>query len=123
MILVDTSVWVDHLRRDNSELRKLLEKGRVLSHPFIIGELAMGNLEQRDTILSAMQDLPQVTVALYHEVLEYIANRELFGLGIGYVDAHLLAAAQISPEALLWTKDKRLSKIAAKLTLAFQPGY
>jgi predicted nucleic acid-binding protein len=118
MILVDTSVWIDHLRKGDLALRKLLETGRVLSHPFIIGELAMGSLKQRDVVLSALEDLPKATVAHEDEVLRFIASRALFGLGIGYVDAHLLAAAQITPGTLLWTRDKRLHETAAKLSLA-----
>ena len=121
MILADTSIWIQHLRDGNAVLRKLLEQGQVLSHPFVIGELALGNLKQRDLVLSALLDLPKATVASDEEVLQYIWNRALFGLGIGYVDAHLLAAVQITPEALLWTRDRRLSSLAAKLSLAFHP--
>jgi predicted nucleic acid-binding protein len=121
MILADTSIWIHHFREGNSALRKLLEQGQVLSHPFVIGEVAMGSLERRDLILGALQDLPKATVARDEEVLQYISNRALFGLGIGYVDAHLLAAVQMTAEALLWTRDKRLASLAAKLSLAFSP--
>jgi len=121
MILADTSIWIQHLRDGNAVLRKLLEQGQVLSHPFVISELALGNLKQRDVVLSALQDLPKATVAGDEEVLQYIWNRALFGLGIGYVDAHLLAAVQMTPEALLWTRDRRLSRLAAKLSRAFHP--
>lgn len=92
MILADTSIWIHHFRECNSRLRKLLEQGQLLSHPFVIGELALGNLEQRELSLDALQDLPKATVARDEEVLQYISNRALFGRGIGYVDAHLLVA-------------------------------
>lgn len=121
MILVDTSVWVDHLRKGEIALQRLLENEQVLSHPLVIGELAMGSLGQRSVVLSAMQDLPGAKVAYDDEVLRFIADRKLFGLGIGYIGAHLLAAVQITPEALLWTRDKRLSAIASKLSLALTP--
>jgi predicted nucleic acid-binding protein len=121
MILVDTSVWVDHLRKGDVALQKLLETGRVLSHPFVIGELAMGNMKQRDVVLGALQDLPKATVAHEDEVLRFTFDRALFGLGIGYIDAHLLVAVQLTPEALLWTRDRRLLEIAAKLSLAAGP--
>ncbi len=102
MILVDTSVWIDHLRTGDAALRKLLERGQVLAHPFVIGELAMGNLKQREVVLSALQDLPRAVVALEDEVLRFISDRGLSGLGIGYIDAHLLAAVRLTPDALLW---------------------
>ena len=119
MILTDTSVWIDHLRKGDDTLRRLLDKGQVLMHPFILGELAMGSLRQRDILLSALQDLPQATVAQEDEVLHFVSNRTLFGLGIGYIDAHLLSAVQMTPGALLWTRDRRLSEVAAKLALAY----
>ncbi len=121
MILVDTSVWIDHLRKGDAALRKLLDNGQVLSHPFVIGELAMGSLKQRDVVLSALQDLPKATIAHDDEVLLFTSSRALFGLGIGYIDAHLLAAVQMTPGAFLWTRDKRLSEIAAKLSHTFSP--
>lgn len=119
MILVDTSVWIDHLRRDDTGLRNLLATGQVLSHPFVVGEMAVGNLKQRDVVLRALQGLPKATVAQDDEVLQFISNRALFGSGIGYVDAHLLTAVQMTPAASLWTRDKRLFEIAARLSLAF----
>ena len=96
MILVDTSVWVDHLRRGDEALAGLLEAGRVLAHPFVIGELALGNIPRRDLVLRALQDLPQANVATDREVLYFIDRHRLFGLGIGYVDAHLLAAVSLT---------------------------
>jgi predicted nucleic acid-binding protein len=118
MILVDTSIWIDHLRSGDTVLQKLLEKGQVLSHPFVIGELAMGNLKQRDVVLNALRDLPKAIVAQEDETLYFIRERTLFGLGIGYVDAHLLVAAQLTPGASIWTRDKRLLEVAQRLDLA-----
>ena len=96
MILVDTSVWVDHLRKDNSEMRHLLDGGRVLIHPFVVGELAMGNLNRRDFVLSALRKLREALVAREEEVLQFVATSGLFGLGIGYIDAHLLTSVQLT---------------------------
>jgi predicted nucleic acid-binding protein len=118
VILVDTSVWVDHLRFGDEALAGLLETGRVLVHPFVIGELALGNLRQRHVILGYLRDLPQVAVASSGEVLQFIERHDLAGLGIGYVDAHLLATTQRTPGCSLWTRDKRLSAVAQQLGLA-----
>jgi predicted nucleic acid-binding protein len=112
MILVDTSVWIDHLRRENAILTELLNQGRILTHPFVIGELALGNLKNRDTVLHALQLLPQANVANSLEVLKFIQQQNLFGLGIGYVDSHLIAAVRLTPGCLLWTFDKRLRTVA-----------
>ncbi len=117
MILVDTSVWVDHLRKNNRTLAEMLEGGRALTHPFIIGELALGMLRQRQTILASLQDLPRANTATDREVLFFIDRHRLAGRGIGYVDAHLLASAQLTVGATLWTHDKRLATIAAQLGL------
>lgn len=117
MILVDTSVWIDHLRHGDVELMKLLNAGQVLTHRSVIGELALGSLQNRNVVLSALQNLPQVTVASDDEVLHFIETHALFGTGIGYIDAHLLAAVRLSPGALLWTRDKRLLVESARLGL------
>jgi predicted nucleic acid-binding protein len=119
MILVDTSVWIDHLRKSNARLKALLGVGQVLVHSFVVGELALGNLRQRDVILRSLRDLPQAVSAGDGEVLGFIERNALFGLGIGYVDAQLLASARLSV-ALLWTHDKRLQEAAIKLGLAAQ---
>ena len=108
MILVDTSIWIDHLRQRDERLSKLLNLGQVLAHPFVIGELALGSLQNRAAILGALQDLPQAPVATESEVLSFIKQNALYGIGIGYIDAHLLAAVLLSPGATLWTRDKRL---------------
>jgi hypothetical protein len=118
VILVDTSVWVDHLRKDDSSLRLLLDGGRVLLHPFVVGELAMGNLNRRDLVLRALRKLPEALVAREEEVLQFVAAHGLFGRGIGYIDAHLLASVQLTPGASLWTRDKRMLEIGGKLGLA-----
>ncbi len=118
MILADTSVWVDHLRRHNPTLTQLLEAGEILVHPFVIGELSLGHLAPRDLILGDLHDLPRAVVASHEEVLHFIGERRLFGRGIGYVDAHLLAATTLTEGAALWTRDKPLHRIADGLELA-----
>lgn len=122
MILVDTSIWIDHLRAGDSALARLLETGRVLTHPFVIGELALGHLHQRQPILDALHDLPQATVATDVEVLAFIDRQQLTGLGIGYVDVHLLASVQLTPGSRLWTRDKRLHGVADERQWAAGPG-
>jgi predicted nucleic acid-binding protein len=121
VILIDTSVWVDHLRASDKALVALLGAGMVLAHPFVIGELALGNLRRREIVLNALADLPQASVATDAEVLHFIERHALFGCGVGYLDAHLLAAAQLTASAELWTNDKRLHGVAVKLRLAFTP--
>jgi len=118
VILVDSSVWIDHLRSGNAILTRMLEGGRVLAHPFVVGELALGSLKQRDVILTALQNLPQAVVASEIEVLGFINRQALYGLGIGYVDAHLLASARLTSGGSLWTRDKRLHAVADRLGLA-----
>jgi predicted nucleic acid-binding protein len=118
VILADTSVWVDHLRAGDEALATLLDGGMVLAHPFVIGELALGNLRQREVVLKALADLPHANVATDAEVLHFIEHHALSGRGIGYVDAHLLAAVTLTAGAKLWTKDKRLHGVAVQLGLA-----
>ena len=118
MILVDTSIWIDHLRASDERLARLLDAGQVLAHPFVTGELALGNLRNRDAVLGALQDLPQADMATESEVLRFIAQKGLFGLGIGYIDAHLLAAVLLTPGSLLWTRDKRLLAASAQLGIS-----
>jgi predicted nucleic acid-binding protein len=117
VILVDTSVWVDHLRQQDSTMVLLLERGYVLIHPFVIGELALGSIPRREMVLSNLQSLPSVSVAADSEVLHMIHRHKLFGLGIGYVDVHLLAAAELS-DSFFWTRDKRLAQVASRLSIA-----
>jgi len=119
LILVDTSVWVDHLRRGDAGLAALLERASVLTHPFVIGELACGSIGQRTQLIGLLQMLPQATVAQADEVLTFIERRRLYALGIGYVDAHLLASVALTPGSSLWTRDKRLLAAARRLGCAY----
>jgi predicted nucleic acid-binding protein len=118
VILVDTSVWVEHLRVASAILTELLDHGEILGHPFVLGELALGSLRQRERFLSDLRDLPQAVVAEDEEVFRMIDRQALFGRGIGYVDAHLLAAARLTAGSRLWTRDRRLQAVAAGLSLA-----
>lgn len=122
MILVDTSVWIDHLRSGDPDLAALLDEGAVLGHPWITGELALGNLGNREEILALMQGLPQATVASDDEVLTVIERAQLHGTGVGYIDAQLIASARLTAGTALWTRDRRLSVAAVRLRLAYQPG-
>ena len=118
MILVDTSVWINHLRNNDPNLVRLLTENNVLGHPFVRGELALGNLRQRNEILTALDNLPQAPVAFTDEVNYFIEKHSLFGLGIGLIDAHLLASTQLSGNTRLWTQDKQLLAAASRLNLA-----
>ncbi len=118
MILVNTSVWIDHLRANDDRLVALLEAALVLAHPFIIGELALGNLGRRAAVLEALSDLPRAVVATDAEASHFIDHHALFGRGAGYVDIHLLAAVRLTAGAQLRTHDKRLYGIAVQLGLA-----
>ncbi len=119
MILVDTSVWVDHLRHHDDTLAALLNNSQVLMHPYILGELACGNLANRAEVLHLLAALPQITTALDEEVQFFIEQRSLMGKGIGYIDAHLLAAVALDGTARIWTRDKRLHQVAVTLSLAW----
>jgi len=118
-VLVDTSVWVDHLRFGNARLAELLEKGRVLVHSQVIGELACGNLSDRKSVLNLLRSLPSAEESTDEEVLHLLESKKLMGAGLGYTDVHLLAAALLSG-AVLWTKDKPLMKAAEKLKIAWR---
>jgi predicted nucleic acid-binding protein len=120
VILVDTSVWIDHLRSTNQQLVTLLTNNSVLGHSFVIGELALGTLRTPEGVLRSLVRLPQALRAEDAEVLQLIHTRNLAGLGIGYIDAHLLASTLLTPDALLWTHDKRLVAVASRLALAAQ---
>jgi predicted nucleic acid-binding protein len=115
VILADTSIWVEHFRSGNDELRKQLTSRQIVMHPFIVGELALGSLEQRVTTLAFLERLPSVRVAQLDEVLRMIELRILYSGGIGLIDAHLIASIFINSSTLLWTRDKRLSSIAEDL--------
>lgn len=119
MIRVDMSVWVDHLRNGNSRLGQLLESGRVLTHLFVIGELALGNLRDRSGVLSHLSHLVRASVATEEEVLYLIEQHGLSGAGIGYVDAHLLAATRLTQGGQIWTFDRRLRSAAGRLDVSY----
>jgi predicted nucleic acid-binding protein len=118
LILVDTSVWVDHLRRGDAGLVDLLERSAVLMHPFVLGEIACGSLRDRESILRLLRDLPCAWVATDEEVLRFIEVNALHGKGVGYVDVHLLASVALTPDAKLWTRDSRLCRQAEYLGMA-----
>lgn len=120
MILVDTSVWIDHLRQNDRGLFHALNAGEVLVHPFIVGEIACGRLTNRTQVLALLQALPQAPIASHEEVLGFIEGRQLMGRGIGYVDVHLLASVVLDGTAMLWTRDGRLARAAADLALLHQ---
>jgi predicted nucleic acid-binding protein len=115
VILVDTSIWIDHLRSGDPGLAALLLDGQVLGHPWVTGELALGQLSRRSDILGLLKNLPQATIATESEVLHLVDERHLYGTGIGYVDADLLAATLLTAGARLWTRDKRLAASAVRL--------
>ena len=116
--MVDTSIWIDHLRKGNDELSTLLKKVEVATHPFVIGELSCGNLRNRKTIIELLDELPKVITAEHEEVMEFIESRKLMGSGIGWMDAHLLASSLLSGTPL-WTTDKRLRSLCAVLGVLY----
>lgn len=118
MILVDTSVWIDHLNASDPVLVTLLTDGSVLVHPYVIAEIALGSLRNRESVLGALRDLPGAPVATAEETLFLIEREKLFNRGIGYVDTSLLASARLQPGIGIWTRDKRLGKAAEELGLA-----
>jgi predicted nucleic acid-binding protein len=115
LILADTSIWIDHLRSGNKEMRKHLDQGQIVIHPFIIAELSLGSLKRRTKTLALLDLLPQARVAQLREVRLMIEARRLYNLGIGLTDAHLIASVFINPSTLLWTRDKRLRKAGEAL--------
>ena len=116
-VLVDTSVWVDHLRKGEALLEDLLESGHVATHPFVIGELACGNLANRDEVLNFLSELPIAEVATNEEVMHLIARHKLGGKGLGWIDMNLLASALLS-RMPLWTRDHRLATVAKSIGVA-----
>jgi predicted nucleic acid-binding protein len=115
LILADTSIWIEHLRSGNKEMRKHLNEGQIVIHPSIVAELALGSLQERTKTLALLDLLPQVRVAELSEVRRMIEARRLSSFGIGLSDAHLIASVFINPSTLLWTRDKRLRKAAESL--------
>jgi predicted nucleic acid-binding protein len=122
VILVDTSIWIEHLRMGVPELVAALDQGLVWTHPFVLGELACGTLRKRKEVMGLMSRLPAVPRATDDEVLSLIESRRLMGRGIGYVDAHLLASALLEPPVRIWTYDRRLRIAATRLQVA-STGY
>ena len=121
MLLVDTSIWINHLRKSDDALVSALQDDRVVMHPHVIGELALGNLKDRFAVLALLRNLPEAVVATDDEVQTMIEELSLFGRGIGYTDVHLLAAARLTAEVKLWTHDKRLKAVAGDLDLEARP--
>jgi predicted nucleic acid-binding protein len=119
VILADTSVWIDHLRKPEPRLVAALEWAQVFVHPFVVGELACGRLRDRGVFLRSLSNLPTSPVATDSEALVFLETRELIGRGIGWIDVHLLASATLAEGVRLWTKDRRLAGIARELDLAF----
>jgi predicted nucleic acid-binding protein len=118
MILTDTSVWIDHFRKRDTELYQQLRRNNISIHPFVVMELALGNLPDRKKTLPSLDQLPMAQVAQANEVRDMIEAHSLFQRGIGFVDAHLIASTFITAHTVLWTRDKQLRKIAETLGLA-----
>jgi predicted nucleic acid-binding protein len=118
IILVDTSVWIKHLREGDKNLVRLLEQGFVTCHPFIIGELACRGIKNRHEIIGLLNDLPSTDILDHYDIIEFIEYRKIMNKGIGYVDVHLLASALVS-ETPLWTFDKALKKVANQLSIEY----
>lgn len=114
MILADTSIWIDHFRISDAELRRIIEEDMLLCHPFVIGELALGSLHDRTTVLAFLAAQREATVATHDEIMTMIEHHGLFSMGVGYTDAHLLASVLVDRGSALWTRDKRLRAAAVK---------
>ena len=119
MILADTSVWIDHLRSEDIDLASLLELNEIVIHPMVIGEMACGNVGNRAEIFGSLRSMPRLPAATDEEVLFFIEYHRLMGRGIGYIDAHLLASVTMAGNATLWTKDRRLMRLATELGVAY----
>ena len=122
LLLVDSGIWIDHLRKSDRHLHAALMAERILGHSFITGEVAMGSLKDRGRIVGDLRRLPQARLAEEEEVLELVERRRLFSLGLGWVDAHLLASALLTPDTGLWTRDRRLAEAAQRLGVAAAPA-
>ena len=122
-ILVDSCIWIDHLHESDPQLLHLLNNGIILTHPFIIGEMALGSLAHREAVLTSLRLLPQAPVATDEEVLEMVQLRQFFSRGIGYIDAHLIASLFLSSDIKFWTRDKRLAAIVREHHLLFEAAH
>ena len=120
-IVVDTSVWIDFIAKGNDALARYLRRGRILLHPMVIGEVALGSLARRTAVLEQLDKLPKAPVASHSNVLAMIERQSLFSRGIGYVDSHLIASARLLDGGRVWTRDKRLAEQAERLSVAFNP--
>jgi predicted nucleic acid-binding protein len=118
MVLVDTSVWIEHFKSADSRLQELLQSDAVLVHDMVIGELMLGQIKQRDQVIAYLSDMPKAQSAQHEELLVFVSHKKLYEQGIGWVDCHLLASCKITPKATLWTMDKRLAAMAQKLQIA-----
>jgi predicted nucleic acid-binding protein len=118
MILLDSSIWVDHLRAAEPRVAELYRKRYIVGHPLVLGEIAMGSFNRREDLLRDLRNLPVAVVAKDEEVVDFVTRNKLFGLGIGYIDAHLLVSARLTTNTQLWTRDKRLLGAAQKLGCA-----
>jgi predicted nucleic acid-binding protein len=121
-LLADSSVWMDHIRRPNEALAGALRRRNILTHPLVIAEIAMGSIARRSAVLAELLELRQAARAEDSEVLDLVARQQLFGTGLGYVDAHLLASALLTPDTALWTRDRRLQGAAQRLGVAGGTG-
>jgi predicted nucleic acid-binding protein len=119
VVLVDTSIWISHLQTGDAHLKQLLEQGEVACHPFIVGELACGNIQNRTKVLSLLRALPMASMAEHGEVLHFIDGHSLMGIGLGFIDVHLLASALLS-SVPLWTADRQLMTASAELNINYQ---
>ena len=120
MILVDTPVWIDHWRSPLCHLIELLSNGEILTHPMVIGELACGSIRDRQQTIRILNRLPRAPLAGHSEVIDFIEARRLMGLGVGYIDVHLLASAMLDNSTKLWTVDRRLHNAAVELRVAYE---
>ncbi|THV12306.1 type II toxin-antitoxin system VapC family toxin [Rhizobium rhizophilum] len=115
MILVDTSIWIDHFRYGDAELRKIITDDRLLCHPYVVGKLALGSLRERDAVIAFLAAQREATIATHTEVMTVIDRHSIFSMGIGYTDAHLLTSTLLDRRASIWTRDKRLAAAAQKV--------
>jgi predicted nucleic acid-binding protein len=123
LVLLDSSIWIDHLREPDTLLSALLQRAELLMHPLVLGEIAMGNMKGRASRMEFLSSLPPADIAENADVVELVHQQHLYGTGLGFVDAHLLASARLMPQTFLWTRDKRLLAAARRLSVAFEePG-